>query len=291
MTRQSQPKILKGNVCDTRILRLSPRAIRITHKSKDLAEFPPERIWFNDVLIGKSLPDRQRSLQVLLKDDCIQMYTRGGQDIFRETHPPILETDQRVTLSFELKPNEGLYGFGEWFNAFRRTEGKMSMAIHDSPAILQHRQTYSTLPVYLSDRNYAVFILNSHRAEVNLDPKQCKIKLAFDGPPADYILITGENPKTILAEYTRLTGRPPLLPLWAYGLWATGYPQESQAKVLELVAEHRTRRIPLDGVILDYHWEERFHNFKWRKSLFPDSQELIDKLRSLRVHLGLIFTP
>ncbi|MGA9399201.1 MAG: TIM-barrel domain-containing protein [Anaerolineaceae bacterium] len=291
MTRQSQPKILKGNVCDTRILRLSPRAIRITHKSKDLAEFPPERIWFNDVLIGKSLPDRQKTLQVLLKDDCIQMYTRGGQDIFRETHPPILETDQRVTLSFELKPNEGLYGFGEWFNAFRRTEGKMSMATHDSPAILQHRQTYSTLPVYLSDRNYAVFILNSHRAEVSLDPKQCEIKLAFDGPPADYILITGENPKTILAEYTRLTGHPPLLSLWAYGLWVTGYPQESQAKVLELVAEHRTRRIPLDGVILDYHWEERFHNFKWRKSLFPDSQELIDKLRSLRVHLGLIFTP
>ena len=160
-----------------------------------------------------------------------------------------------------------MYGFGEWFNAFRRTSGKLDLAIRDSPAILQHRQTYSTLPVYLSDRNYAVFVLNSHRCAVDIDPRQGLVELKFDGPPADYLLINGENPKKILSEYTRLTGRPPLLPLWAYGLWVAGYPQESQAKVLELVGEHRARQVPLDGVILDYHWEERFHNFKWRKSL------------------------
>ena len=31
-------------------------------------------------------------------------------------------------------------------------------------------------------------------------------------------------------------------------------------------------------IILDYHWEEAFHNFRWRRSLFPDPDRLIAEL-------------
>jgi alpha-glucosidase (family GH31 glycosyl hydrolase) len=291
MRRSSASELLSGDTCDTRILRLSPQTLRITHKPKALPDFPPERAWLDDVLTGEHLADPQKRLKVSLQADCLQVCDAAGKRFFRELRPPVFHSDGDLTFSFKLNTGEGLYGFGEWFNAFRRTAGKLNLAIRESPAMLQHKQTYSTLPVYLSDRNYAVFVLNSHRCAVDLDPKRGLVELKFDGPPADYLLISGENPKEILSEYTRLTGRPPLVPLWAYGLWVTGYPQESQAKVLELVAEHRARQVPLDGVILDYHWEERFHNFKWRKSLFPAPDELIAKLRSLRIHLGLIFTP
>jgi alpha-glucosidase (family GH31 glycosyl hydrolase) len=284
-------EILSGGSFDTRILRLSPQTLRITHKPKSLVNFPHERAWLGDVLIGKHLADRQKNLKVSLQEDLLQVTNNSGRIVFQEMHKPAFHSDGRVALTFRLTPGEGLYGFGEWFNAFRRTTGRLTLAIRDSPAVLQYKRTYSTLPVFLSDHNYAVFVLNSHRAEVTLDPKHGQLELKFDGPPADYLLISAENPKEILSEYTRLTGRPPLVPLWAYGLWVTSYPQESQAKVLEMVAEHRARQVPLDGVILDYHWEERFHNFKWRKSLFPNPDELIAKLRALRIHLGLIFTP
>lgn len=291
MGKPNEPEILTGKQGETRILRLSPQTLRITHKPGSQVEFPPERPWLNDVLIGAPLPDRQRNLAVTSRDDCLEVCDIAGRCIFREVQMPVFHSNGSITLTFELKPDEGLYGFGEWFNAFRRTSDRLDLVIHDSPAMLQGRQTYSTLPVFLSDRNYAVFVLNSHRARVHLNKGQEQLVMKFDGPPADYLLISGDNPKQILTEYTRLTGRPPLVPLWAYGLWVTSYPQESQAKVIEMVAEHRARQVPLDGVILDYHWEERFHNFKWRKSLFPDPQEFIAKLRSLRIHLGLIFTP
>jgi alpha-D-xyloside xylohydrolase len=111
------------------------------------------------------------------------------------------------------------------------------------------------------------------------------------GPGADYIVIHGPNPRTILSTYTALTGRPPLVPRWALGLMVTGYPQEPQATVLERVAEHRRRGVPLDGLILDYHWEERYHNFRWRSSLFPDPDQMIAALKARGVRLGLIFTP
>jgi alpha-D-xyloside xylohydrolase len=283
--------ILTGQKVDTRIQRLSPQTLRITHIPSGQTTFPPERPWLNDVLIGEPVRDRQKSLSASLRGDCIEVFNQAGNCLFRELRPALLHPDGRVVLTFQLEPGEGLYGFGEWFNAFRRTSGRLQLSIQESPAILQSRQTYSTLPVFLSDRNYAVFVLNSHRARIHLNKRQGLLEMKFDGPPADYLLIGGENPKQILMEYTRLTGRPPLVPLWAYGLWVTSYPQESQEKVLEMVAEHRARQVPLDGVILDYHWEERFHNFRWRKTLFPDPDELIAKLQSLRIHLGLIFTP
>jgi alpha-D-xyloside xylohydrolase len=291
MQRSPVSEILSGGSFDTRILRLSPQTLRITHKPKSLVNFPHERAWLDDVLIGKHLADRQKNLKVSLQEDLLQVTNNSGRIVFQEMRIPVFHSDGRVALTFRLTQGEGLYGFGEWFNAFRHTTGRLTLAIRESPAVLQYKRTYSTLPVFLSDHNYAVFVLNSHRAEVTLDPKHGQLELKVDGPPADYLLISAENPKEILSEYTRLTGRPPLVPLWAYGLWVTSYPQESQAKVLEMVAEHRTHQVPLDGVILDYHWEERFHNFKWRKSLFPNPDELIAKLRALRIHLGLIFTP
>ncbi len=117
------------------------------------------------------------------------------------------------------------------------------------------------------------------------------MEIEADGPDADYILIYGPSFKRILETYTALTGRPPLLPRWAFGLWVTSYPQGRQEGVLAHVREHRQRQIPLDAAILDYHWEERFHNFRWRGSLFPDPDGLIEGLKDMGVRLGLIVTP
>jgi len=51
----------------------------------------------------------------------------------------------------------------------------------------------------------------------------------------------------ILATYTALTGRPPLPPRWAFGLWTTSYPQGHQDGVVEHARQHRERDLPLDA--------------------------------------------
>src|SRR5262249_43073432 len=117
------------------------------------------------------------------------------------------------------------------------------------------------------------------------------LEVAAAGPPADYIVIYGPTFRDILMTYTVLTGRPPLPPRWAFGLWVTGYPQEHQDTVLARVAEHRQREIPLHRVILDYHLAAGFHAFRWRRAMCPDPQGLIARLQALGVRLGLIFTP
>jgi alpha-glucosidase (family GH31 glycosyl hydrolase) len=124
-----------------------------------------------------------------------------------------------------------------------------------------------------------------------IDPHRGVLEVEAEGGAADYLFFCGKDFKEIIRSYTALSGRPPLLPLWAFGLWVTSYPQDHQEAVTAHAEKHRQRGIPLDAVILDYHWEERFHNFQWRKQLIPRPQELLQRLEALHVHLGLITTP
>ena len=211
--------------------------------------------------------------------------------IFREAQAPYFGPNGSIRQDFLIEPNEGFYGGGEWFNGFRRNSGKLYLKAQESLSFTQNRQTYSTIPVFFSSRGYAIFLLNSYESLWEIDPQAGVLRLDADGPPLDYILIYGPEFREILFTYTALTGRPPLLPMWAFGLWTTSYPQERQDKVVDHVREHRRRGVPLDAVILDYHWEAAFHNFQWRKALIPEPDRLIDDLRRQGVRLGLIFTP
>lgn len=298
-----------------RVQRLTRRAVRVTHAPAGTPDFPPDRPWLRDVLL--SVPAAEAApgdLSVRVVDGRVSVLNAEGDVVVAEARPARLNVpwrrsrvivdipgvaiqperdraDDAVALALAIEPGEGFYGWGEWFNSFRRERGRLNLRIRDAIAMLQPRETYSGLPVFLSSRGYAFWLLNSHESDWTLAPERGEMDISAAGPGADYVVIYGPDWREILKTYTTLTGRPPLVPRWALGLMVTGYPQEPQAVMLERVAEHRRRQIPLDGLILDYHWEERFHNFRWRRSLFPDPDAFIAALRAQGVRLGLIFTP
>jgi len=203
-----------------------------------------------------------------------------------------IQTDP-VRLSFEINTceDEGFYGFGEWFNAYRRKSGELIVHNLESPAFLQHKQTYSAFPCFLSDRGYMIFILNAHKAKVKINKPNGKLSIRFSSGKLDFFVITGADFKEIITNYTALTGRPPLLPLWAFGLWNTAYPVENQEETLTRIREHREKQIPLDAVIFDYHWQQTFSDFKWRNSIFPDPGKMIGQMKEKGIKTGLIYTP
>jgi alpha-glucosidase (family GH31 glycosyl hydrolase) len=298
-----------------RVQYLAANAVRITHAPAEATAFPPDRPWVSHVLLpasGVSAEDCQ--LVVEVADGLVRIGDRAGGVVLDEARPPTLGKARRVqpvppdhpateadvdlgrvpgtvSMAFAIRPDEGFYGGGEWFDAFRRERGTLRLRTRDAFAMLQQRATYSAIPLFLSSRGYGLFLLNSHESTWRIDPGHGRLEIAALGPGADYIAIHGPAFRDILATYTALTGRPPLVPRWALGLMATGYPQEHQGVVLERVHEHRLASIPLDAVILDYHWEERFHNLRWREALFPNPDGLIGELKVLGVRLGLILTP
>lgn len=295
---------------------VAANAVRITHAPPG-QPIPPDRPWLEHVLLPTPAinPD-DAHLRVSLEAGRLTIRTRDERFTFQEAAPPRFgkearrlprgvsldipavevrmendRVDDAVSLAFVIEPGEGFYGWGEWFNAFRRERGPIKLKIRDAIAMIQHRETYSAIPVYYSSRGYGLWLLNSHPAQFTLDPERGVMQVDCAGPNADYIVFYGPAFKDLICTYTALSGRPALPPRWAFGLMVTGYPQEHQDIVLERAREHRQRHLPLDAIILDYHWEERYHNFQWRQALFPNPQLLITNLRSLGIKLGLITTP
>ena len=298
-----------------RVQHLAENAVRITHAPPGARGFPEDRPWLSHILLPPNTPTPLRpTLGVSLHQGLVQIANQAGEVFFAEARPPELARSKRhrsvsvhipavaiepdftrvtdaVRLALRIEPGEGFYGWGEWFNAFRRECGRVKLKIRDAIAMLQHRETYSGIPVFFSSRGYAFWLLNSHESYWTIDSVRGVMEIEAAGPGADYIVIYGPAYRDLVQTYTRLTGRPPLIPRWAFGLMATGYPQEPQEVVLARVREHRKRQIPLDAVILDYHWEERYHNFRWRHSIIPDPDRLLAELKAQGVRLGLILTP
>ncbi|MEW5869258.1 MAG: TIM-barrel domain-containing protein [Chloroflexota bacterium] len=315
-----QEKILQQAGQRLRLRWLAPNALRVTHASGEAADFPPDRPWLADVLLPNTPPgDAPVELDGEFQAGCLRLLTAAGETLLAEARPPrqgmkrrrpylsvdipktvvrlgLERVEAGVALALRLQPEEAFYGWGEWFDAFRRRSGGLRLRIRDAIALLQGHETYSAIPIFFSSRGYAFWLLNSHTSRWKIAPGTSAgadrlMEIEADGPGADYVVIYGPGFKRILETYTALSGRPPLLPRWAFGLWVTSYPQGDQEEVLAYVRQHRQRQIPLDAVILDYHWEEAFHNFRWRRSLFPDPQRLIDELKAQGVRLGLILTP
>jgi alpha-D-xyloside xylohydrolase len=77
------------------------------------------------------------------------------------------------------------------------------------------------------------------------------------GSQQEYYIVAGSSMDEVVAGYRQLSGKVPLLPLWAYGFWQSRERYKTQDEVLGTVSEFRKRKIPLDNIVLDWnYWKE-----------------------------------
>jgi alpha-glucosidase (family GH31 glycosyl hydrolase) len=94
--------------------------------------------------------------------------------------------------------------------------------------------------------------------------------------PADhqsgYFFAYGHDYKHALRELSQLTGKIPLLPRWAYGLWYSRYYPYSQNDYEALITRFRKERVPLDVLVVDTDWKWPFdwNGWSFNPVLFPD---------------------
>jgi alpha-D-xyloside xylohydrolase len=72
------------------------------------------------------------------------------------------------------------------------------------------------------------------------------------GDTIDYYFIAGANQDEVISGYRTLTGKAVMLPRWAYGFWQSRQRYTTQKELLDVVAEYRKRKIPLDNIVMDW---------------------------------------
>jgi alpha-glucosidase len=168
--------------------------------------------------------------------------------------------------------------------------------VADYPA--GHDPSYEAIPFFIAlheGRSYGLFFNNTWRSWFDmgkLEPH--RYSFGANGGELDYYVFTGgaeRSPAGVLRDYTRLTGRGALPPLWALGYQQSRWSYMSQEKVLDVAREFRRRRIPADVLYLDIDHMDGFRVFTWNPRTFPDPKAMLGQLHDEGFHAVTIVDP
>ena len=175
-----------------------------------------------------------------------------------------------IQHSIVLTPSEHLYGLGQ---------------DNSNKGTLDRRGTYREMwtgqqirsgnvtadypiPFYLSTgddgRGYGCFVDNSWHMKFDLGKSQPnRLSWTSPGGPIDYYIFNGPSFKKIIDQYTQLTGRPSMLPLWAFGFWQSRCFYESFSDIEKSSDRLQADGVPLDVMVVDSAWDKIDVDFKW----------------------------
>jgi alpha-D-xyloside xylohydrolase len=195
---------------------------------------------------------------------------------------------RHIAASFLLSPDEKLFGCGESFTRLDKRGQKLILWTYDAYSA-QTPDMYKPVPFFVSSRGYGVFVHTTAPLTFDLGASYNEANVLYLGDDYLDLFFFFGSPKEILSEYTALTGRSAMPPLWSFGLWMGRESYYSEDEVRDVAKELRDHRIPSDVVHLDVGWFEVPHrcDFKFSESRFPDPAKMISDLKEQGFRLSL----
>lgn len=144
------------------------------------------------------------------------------------------------------------FGLGERFASAKLDGLKTTLRPQDlfgrpSPS---HNWTYVPVPFLFSPRGLGLYLDTAWVSTFDLTAgARQRFAVQLNGPSTDCYLFLGQAPKEILGAYTSLTGRSPVPPPWAFGVWIDA----RQGKDAVLAVAHRLRQVGIPASAIWLH--------------------------------------
>ncbi len=193
-----------------------------------------------------------------------------------------------MDAAFSLSPGEKIFGCGESYTQFDKRGQKVVLWTDDANGV-QNESMYKPVPFFMSSRGYGVFMHTS-------TPITCDFGKYYSGmsslmigdDEADLFIFLGK-PKDILNEYTNLTGKAPMPPLWSFGLWMSRITYYSEEQGREVVNKLRENKIPADVLHFDTGWFETDWrcDYQFSKTRFKDPVKMMSDFIKEGIHTSL----
>jgi len=199
-----------------------------------------------------------------------------------------------IVNQLNLGVGEYVYGLGERFTSF--IKNGQSIDIWNADGGTSSEQAYKNVPFYLTNKGYGVFVNDTGRVAFEVGSEAVeRVQFSVKSEELEYLVIYGPTPKEIIAKYTALTGRAPVLPEWSFGLWlSTSFVTDyDEATVTQFIEEMAERDIPLSVFHFDCFWMREFHwcDFEWDPRTFPQPREMLARLKAKGLRISLWINP
>lgn len=232
----------------------------------------------------------------------IEIYDAQGQLIVADdpANPVAFDPESgEIEASKRRDALEFYYGFGEKALPESRQEQSIvnwNTDTYSYPPGLD--PIYQSIPFFIAlrqGRAYGLFFDNTYRTHFDMGhtaPERYTFGAA--GGELNYYVFTGgsvHSPKNIVRDYTELTGRTSLPPMWALGYQQSRWGYYPEARVRELARRFRADKIPCDVLYLDIDYMNGYRVFTWDQTRFPDPQKLTGDLRAAGFRVVNIVDP
>ncbi|MFT3827260.1 MAG: glycoside hydrolase family 31 protein [Chitinophagaceae bacterium] len=219
-----------------------------------------------------------------------------------------------VSCTKQLFADEHFFGFGERMDFVDQRSKKVKLNVgrgkgqpHIIGAYNVLEANYSPVPFFMSTRGYGIFFHNAFPTTWDMGfANSQQYRFSAAGGELDYYFMYGPALPDVLAQYTTLTGKAPLLPKFALGLHVGTYSGgtwgheelTSDKYVIELAKRLRELGIPVDLLWLDSTWRifgkaggKGATSFEWRET-FTNPAAMFDSLYALNYNMvGLHLRP
>lgn len=134
--------------------------------------------------------------------------------------------------------------------------------------------------------SYALFFDNAYKQFYDFTTENWVA--TFSSPQLRFYLLSGPDFPDLRQDYMELTGRPPVPPKKAFGLWISEYGFDNWGELEDKLRTLRSHGFPVDGFVLDLQWyggiqggsdDTRMGSLRWDEQNFPDPAGEIARLR------------
>jgi alpha-glucosidase len=161
----------------------------------------------------------------------------------------------RLRAAWDLHDDEHIYGFGDKKNHIDKRGTRMDIWNVDTD--YQDQSTglmgYKSIAMYWSSRGYGIYLHNWWRSSFDIGQfNSGRIEITADGGEMDLYLFYGPSFRRMVDRYTELTGRPALLPKWAFGYHQGGARNDTTSRwATEIAGNMRRYHLPIDAIYYD----------------------------------------
>jgi alpha-D-xyloside xylohydrolase len=193
-----------------------------------------------------------------------------------------------VAAVFSLSPGEKLFGCGESFTRLDKRGQKMVLWTNDANGVESDRM-YKPIPFFMSNRGYGMFVHTSAPATFDFGASYGLANSLLLGDDEMDLFVFLGAPKDVLNEYTNITGKASMPPLWSFGLWMSRITYSKEDEVRAVAAKLRENHVPADVIHLDTGWFETDWrcDYKFSTTRFKDPTKMMADLKQQGFHISL----
>jgi alpha-D-xyloside xylohydrolase len=190
--------------------------------------------------------------------------------------------------TFTLKPGEAIYGFGFTGQDKLNRRGRNLQLIQTNMGII--------IPVMVSTERYGI-LWDTYSVMKFEDNAEGATLWAEDAPGGvDYYFSGGKNMDEVIAASRALTGRAPMYPKQAFGLFMSKERYKSEDQLLEVARTFRKEKFPLDYIVQDWqYWgsdkDGTWSGMTWNKERYPTPDAMTKELHDMHLKLMVSIWP